>query len=204
MILVISPEHMVHRETEMVNAMFDRGLDLFHIRKKHSDYQTIKDYVSQIDPRYRHKLVLHNFQNLAVPGDLNRFHCSAATRDTLKVSDWKDAILSTSAHRIDEFNALSCCWSYSFFSPFFSSISKPGYGTHNQVRNELTARNNWTTGLIALGGVTQEKLQELFELGVDGAALMGAVWSADQPVAYVDTCVKALYRIKSSTDEKNN
>ena len=48
--------------------MFDRGLDVFHIRKKHLDAQAIQEYVHQIDPIHRHKLVLHHFQQLAIPG----------------------------------------------------------------------------------------------------------------------------------------
>ncbi|MGO1669465.1 MAG: thiamine phosphate synthase [Sphingobacterium sp.] len=204
MILVISPEHQVPRETQIVNAMFDRGLDVFHIRKKHLDAQAIQEYVHQIDPIHRHKLVLHHFQQLAIPEGLHRFHCSAARRDTLKSSDWKDSVLSTSVHSIEEFNALSDSWNYSFLSPVYPSISKAGYGADNQVLNEFTRRKKGTTKLIALGGVTQEKLQELFELGADGAALLGAVWSADQPVEYVATCVRTLCRIKSHTDEKNS
>lgn len=202
MLAVVSLDYIVPRETQMVNAMFDRGLDIFHIRKKNVSDSDIDQYIHQIDPIHRDKLAVHLVQEMTVPKNIKRLHFPSALRHTLKDREQQGWILSTSTHSINEFNSLSASWSYSFLSPVYPSISKPGYGMSTRVLNELSAREHAETKLIALGGITLENLQTVCDQGADGAALSGAVWFSDKPVEYVEASIKLFRHIKSHRHDR--
>ncbi|MDD2764475.1 MAG: thiamine phosphate synthase [Opitutaceae bacterium] len=77
-----------------------------------------------------------------------------------------------------------------FFGPVFPSISKPGHGPRTDfMPEELTAllgqrtAAERKTAVLALGGVTAKNLPRCRDLGFDGAAVLGAVWQAPDPVA---------------------
>ena len=80
-------------------------------------------------------------------------------------------------------------YDYVFISPVFDSISKQGYkaAIDPAGRGQLAqwARQHTTTlpRIVALGGVNAACIPALLEHGFDGAALLGAVWESDNPVA---------------------
>lgn len=76
-----------------------------------------------------------------------------------------------------------------FLSPLFPSISKPGYGpggnlSHAEIAALLAARTpaERRTTVLALGGITAARLPAVRALGFDGAAVLGALWQAANPV----------------------
>jgi thiamine-phosphate pyrophosphorylase len=83
--------------------------------------------------------------------------------------------------------------SYAFLSPVFDSLSKPGYAAAGfdpaQVR--AVATRSGTPPLIALGGVSAERLADAKGMGFSGAAVLGSVWQAADPVAAVAELVQA-------------
>jgi thiamine-phosphate pyrophosphorylase len=76
-----------------------------------------------------------------------------------------------------------------FFGPVFPSISKPGHGLgDNFSANELSALLAQRTPVerhthvLALGGITVERLPQVHALGFDGVGVLGAIWQSDDPV----------------------
>lgn len=49
MIIIIAPENDVPGEIEILHQLFDAGLDYYHLRKPHKDYEAHCDYLNQID-----------------------------------------------------------------------------------------------------------------------------------------------------------
>jgi len=94
--------------------------------------------------------------------------------------------------------------------PVFTSHSKPGYGPmpepeRAQLSTMLVARTpvQRTTEVIAIGGISTPVLGECSALGFDGAAVLGALWDAPDPVAaFVDLSAAAAEHTTPSTEGK--
>lgn len=83
------------------------------------------------------------------------------------------------------------CALCSFLSPIYGSISKPGYEAAFPDADALaSALAGARYPVLALGGVTPDKFEELRELGFAGAALLGAVWQAPDPVAAFEAALR--------------
>lgn len=202
MIVVISQEHKIEQEAGMVNAMFDRGLDVFHFRKR-GGCALAEEFLRQIDPIHHHKIAVYPNDHNPIPKSIRRLHFSSPNRRLIARTETTGMTLSTSCHRIAEFNSLSSDWDYSFLSPFYPSISKPGYGNKNGIYHDLWPRKMLPTRLIALSGITYENLPMVLQWGADGAALSGAVWSANDPVDYLERCVNLHQEIRANSYEKS-
>ncbi|WP_241330457.1 thiamine phosphate synthase [Chryseobacterium arthrosphaerae] len=197
MILVITPEIMIPNETEIINQMFQKGLDLLHIRKPHTTRQELSGFISEVDLSFRSRLVLHTHYELGEDYGIARFHVREKDRLEGEYTSFADKhIISTSVHDINTYNTLGKEWEYAFISPFFPSISKKGYGENATIIEEVKHRDNKEVKLIALGGITPENIYEVFEAGADGAALLGSVWESEDPLKVFMKCRENSFIIK--------
>jgi thiamine-phosphate pyrophosphorylase len=102
----------------------------------------------------------------------------------------RSTFTSRSCHDLATLRATLGQYDSMFFGPVFPSISKPGHGLSDNFSTSglsslLSSRtpNERRTTVLALGGVTAERLPQVRALGFDGVAVLGAVWQADDPVA---------------------
>jgi len=192
MIVVITPEELVQNETEIINALFEEGLDLLHIRKPFINSKENKDFIQNIHSEFHHQLVLHSHYDLAENFNISRFHFREIDRRNDLFKSFTDKTISTSVHDIETFNELSEDWEYAFISPVFPSISKKGYGENSNILYEIKKRNNSNVKLIALGGIHENNISEVFNSRVDGVALLGAIWESNEPLAIFKKCRKSV------------
>ncbi|WP_126652684.1 thiamine phosphate synthase [Chryseobacterium aureum] len=193
MILVISPELIVQNETDIINQMFQEGLDLLHVRKPWLSRNEMIEFITQVDENFYPKLVLHTHYDLGKEFSISRFHFREIDREEeMYKSFMKENTISTSVHDITTYNTLEKEWEYAFISPFFPSISKKGYGLDSTIKKEMQHRNNLDVKLIALGGIDQDNIHEVFESGADGAALLGAIWKSEEPLNVFKKCRNVL------------
>ncbi len=193
MILVITPELIVPNETDIINQMFQEGLDLLHIRKPWISRNEMIEFITQIDESFYSQLVLHTHYDLGKEFTISRFHFREIDRQEKRYESFvKDNIISTSVHDIKTYNTLDKEWEYAFISPFFPSISKKGYGLDSTIKKEIQHRNNQDVKLIALGGINQDNIREVFESDADGAALLGAIWESEEPLNVFKKCRNVL------------
>ncbi|OCA78527.1 thiamine phosphate synthase [Chryseobacterium contaminans] len=191
MILVITPETIVPSESKIINQMFYDGLDLLHIRKPWISREEMAGFISSIHEQFYGQLVLHSHYDLGQDYGVSRFHFREEDRKNGKYKPFMNRdIISTSVHEITAYNTLEKEWEYAFISPFFPSISKKGYGIDSTVMESLKQRNNPDVKLIGLGGIDSSRIHEVFELGVDGVALLGAIWENDEPLNVFRKCKK--------------
>jgi thiamine-phosphate pyrophosphorylase len=188
MIVVISPERNLPNETLWVNKLLEAGLDCFHIRKPNLDDMAVAKYIEQIEKKNYARIVIHDKPKVAQEYGINRFHYSERERNKVSLKSNEESILSTSVHSMETFNGLDSFWEYAFLSPIFSSISKRGYGVDADVANLLKLRINRKTKLIGLGGITPQNMHETLALGVDGVALLGAIWQSENPLHTFKLC----------------
>jgi thiamine-phosphate pyrophosphorylase len=194
-LIVISNPSAIDNEADIINALFAEGLNLFHLRKPKSTEDEISELLSKIDSKYHSKIALHQHYALAERFQVKRIHFSESLRlqtpeDAL--IPWKERgfILSTSIHSLNSIASLSSSFSYAFLGPFFESISKPGYGPDgkNMIILEKTSQRN--TRIIALGGITPDKIDKVKHANFDGAAVLGFIWNnPDNAVANFKACL---------------
>lgn len=188
MIIIITPEKIVPNETEVINELFQEGLDLLHIRKPFMNLEEMKNFIQKINSEFHHRLVLHSHYDLAESYNISRHHFREIDRHNELYKSLTDKTISTSVHDIETFNELSENWEYAFISPVFPSISKKGYGKDSEILNDIKKRDNSNVKLIALGGIHEDNIHIISDSNLDGVALLGAIWENNQPIEIFKKC----------------
>lgn len=170
------------QEMDIIRSFFMNEDALFHLRRYDWGEGQVTDFLSQFTKGELEKIVLNHHHFLATELGINRLHFSEQDRSEIeeeKLQRFADAgfILSTSVHELETFNKLPACFTYVFLSPVFDSISKEGY---KAVNFDLSHRRK-DIQLIGLGGITKDNYKNVFEMGFDGVAFLGGVWSESKP-----------------------
>ena len=185
--IVISNPIAVANEIKLIHALFEEGMELFHVRKPEFSEEEMKTFVAAIGLEYKDKLVLHSYHDLAENFGINRIHFSSINRpDNFQKAEGFS--ISTSTHSIEEFNALSDTFDYAFLSPVFKSISKENYEPNVNWSTEIKKRTNFKTKLIGLGGIEPDNISQSLQFGFDDVALLGTIWHTENPIQNFKLC----------------
>jgi thiamine-phosphate pyrophosphorylase len=91
------------------------------------------------------------------------------------------ARVGVSAHSFDDVAAAAAAGAdYVTLSPIFLTASKPGYGPALGVA-AIGRAADLGISIIALGGVTPDRVRSCLDAGAAGVAVMGEIMRADQP-----------------------
>lgn len=172
---MITPEdYNTPNEIEWVNRLVDGGITV-HIRK-HEDHSTLLKYMIQLKGD-RSKHVIHGDIEAAQKMWVGGIHLKSHQTSGLLPTGWKRSI-SRSCHTLEELKQYEGKLDYAFLSPIYDSISKPGYGS-NFAQTELQETLEKTNlPVIALGGITPEKFDDVQKMGFSGVAMLGGFWNA--------------------------
>jgi len=176
MIILISNPAPIKDEHEIIRQIFDEGLEVFHLRKKEYPESKLRAFIENIPAKYREKIVLHSHYHLATEYGLKGIHVSPAFSGKIPYGT-----LSVSFHTVDEIRKIGIPFDYGFLSPVFDSISKEGYQSRfslDEVKQFLEHRKE---KIIALGGIDEDKIETVKNLGFSGIALLGAIWQSEHP-----------------------
>ncbi|MFV5700518.1 thiamine phosphate synthase [Flavobacterium sp. XS2P12] len=192
MIVITSPI-LIANEIDTVHSLFENGLELLHIRKPDFSEAEMIFFLSEIKSDFRQQLVLHGHHQLATEFGIHRIHFTEKMRaetseESLKKSKEREFKLSTSIHKMVDFEKLSDVFDYAFFGPVFESISKPNYISDIDFEKELKQRNTKKTALIALGGITSDKIKTALEYGFEDVALLGTIWNSNNSIENFKLC----------------
>ncbi|TXE09584.1 thiamine phosphate synthase [Seonamhaeicola algicola] len=199
MIVLIAPEHNVTNEIDILQQLFQNGLQYFHLRKPHMNYEQHCNYLNQIDSKYHNCIVTHRFHKLLKQFNLKGIHFQEAKRHQV-LSTMPSSInrkqfitqyakllnvtsnlletktISSSFHEPEELENCSVIFNYHLLSPVFSSISKKGYSGRGFNVNHINKK------IIGMGGVTANNLTAFDKLGFKGVGVLGGVWQSNAPV----------------------
>lgn len=187
MIIVITQPYFFQGEAERIVQLLSGGAaDIVHIRKPLLDnldrlavldsLEKLERLIQALPSGLYPRLVLHDCFELAVKYGLHGVHLNS--RNPKPPEGWSGAV-SISCHSLSE---LADCrkhtYAYMSLSPIFDSISKQGYRSAFTKEQIAVARR---LGLIdervmALGGVTFDKVNEVLEMGFGGAMILGDAW----------------------------
>lgn len=185
MIVVIAPENDVPTEIEILNQLFQEGLEYYHLRKPDKDYQAHCDYLNKIDKQYHNKIVVHYHHELINNFNLKGIHFQEQKRiDNIdnpgryfKNLNLFGKTISSSFHEPKDLEDCYFEFDYHLLSPVFSSISKEGYKGRGFDVNAIDKT------IIGMGGVTVDNLPAFDTLGYNGVGALGGIWKSDTPVA---------------------
>jgi thiamine-phosphate pyrophosphorylase len=189
---LLTPEKNTPNETEIINTLFGLGLHKLHLRKPHFGATDYRSFISQIDLSYHTSIVIHGNYELYTDLQLGGIHLNSNARD--KGDTWKEiqeissTSISTSFHSWQEIEENTFEYGSVFISPLFNSISKAGYMAATptagiiETRKKLNENQKFCPEIIGLGGIDKNAIPILQQYRYDGAAMLGAVWTAPDPV----------------------
>ena len=191
MIIVITLPYFFDGEAErIVSLLNERRADLIHIRKltvnsedcqQHLQERNLEvrrmtmELLTAIPRQWRSRLVLHDDHDLAEEFGLYGVHLNS--RNPHAPKEWKGSV-SRSCHSLEEVEEWKKKCNYVSLSPIYDSISKKGYRSAFTRQDILQASK---VGIIdhkvmALGGVTFSRLEEVKQMGFGGAMILGDAW----------------------------
>ena len=193
--IVITNPIPITNEIDTIHSLFENGLELLHIRKPDFSETEMTAFLSEIKSDFRQQLVLHSHHQLASAAGIHRIHFTEKARietseKSLKIWQKNGFSLSTSIHQMIDFEELSTVFAYAFFGPVFESISKPKYASNLDFKKELEHRKNNKTTLLAVGGITADKIKTALLYGFDDVALLGILWNSNHPIENFILCQK--------------
>ena len=196
--IVITSPSFFDGEADFITRLFEYGVDTVHLRKPGASATECACLLDCISAAERSRIVIHDFFELAVPYGLHGIHLNARHNE---VPEGYKGHISRSCHSLDEVRRYSPECSYVFLSPVFDSVSKQGYQSAftAEVLSRAAEEGIIDSKVIALGGITPDRIPYLRSLGFGGAAMLGCVNNlASLPAA---DQISALKRIRDAFNE---
>jgi len=194
-LIVISAPFPVPDEVNIVNRLFETGLQYYHIRSPFVDSDTQRNFIQQVCEEYRCRIVIHQHYEMAETQPIGGIHFKENNVKLLMQGDpaylyWvnhklahPDFHLSASFHDLDVILRAKEPYDYVFISPVFESISKEGYTASFNLSSLQRTAYLTKQKIIVMGGVEPDKMPIVHQLGVDGVAVLGYIWKSPDPVA---------------------
>lgn len=172
-LFLISYDTFFEGEADVINSLLSVHPLTLHLRKPGCtihDYQRLLDTIT---PDHYASIMIHEHHQLLDSYDLKGIHYKSGYRKNLQ----HGVYTSTSCHSIEELLSLDGQFDQMFISPVFPSISKKGYSGNlnlNLLSDHL--QKDHKSKIIALGGISDNKIDHLKKIGFDACAVLGAVW----------------------------
>jgi len=177
MLVVISSPTAFADEADTICALFDEGLALFHLRKKDLDEVQLRHFIEKLPQEHHAKIMLHSHYHLVDEYGLKGIQVSE------HYHGWRpQATLGVSFHSIEAIKTYDKAFDYGFISPVFDSISKDGYVSRFDLNEISQFLSQTEQTILALGGIDEDKIDQVKQLGFKGFALLGAIWQSDDPI----------------------
>lgn len=175
-IIAITTPKASDDDASIIGHLLDRGIDIIHLRKPESKVSECRKILAALTAEQRSKIVIHDYPELYFEFSLKGIHIN---RNITSLPDGYSGFKSRSCHTLEEVMKYKDSYDYLFLSPIFDSISKVGYKSAFSLEElERAARAGIIDErVIALGGVTLEKIPLLKALNFGGVAMMGALYN---------------------------
>ena len=196
MILITNPQQ-VSNETEIINALFEEGLEVLHLRKPGFDQVQMCEFISKIDQRFHSRIMIHSHYELLDSYNLKGLHFTEKTKHLLPDYDDVQCTKSMAVHELAELRSIRPTVGYILLSPLFPSVSKEGYSKQwdiEELKLELAKTHGF--GTVALGGITLKNVKTVKELGFQDFALLGSIWEPVKAGCSKEQAIDILKRFK--------
>ena len=177
MTIVITLPYFFDGEAEQIALLLHSTVDFIHIRKPDSKAEEVERLIQAIPSEYYARLVLHDHHELAVKYHLHGIHLNG--RNPQPPVGWNGSV-SKSCHSLEEVKEWKGNCDYVSLSPIFDSISKKGYHAafSSEEITEAYHQGIIDKKVIALGGVTFNKIDDVLRMGFGGGMILGDAWKS--------------------------
>ncbi|MBQ3593977.1 MAG: thiamine phosphate synthase [Bacteroidales bacterium] len=181
-LIAITKPDFYDGEAAFIKRLFESGFDIVHLRKPccrdvarcvHID--CICNILNELSSEERSRIVVHDYPELYYEFSLKGIHIN---KNIVKYPEGYQGFKTRSCHSLEEVMLYKDDFDYVFLSPIFDSISKQGYKsafTQEELR-KASQEGIIDEKVVALGGVTYDKIPLLKDLGFGGAAMMGGAF----------------------------
>lgn len=173
-LIAITTPKVTDDDASIIGRLLDRGIDIIHLRKPESTIDECRKLLTKLTAEQRSKIVIHDYPELYSEFSLRGVHIN---RNITSLPIGYNGSISRSCHTFEEVMRYKEECDYLFLSPIFDSISKRGYKSRfsDEVLRRASVEGLIDSKVIALGGVTLDKIPYLRSLNFGGVAMMGAI-----------------------------
>ena len=205
-LVVVGPPFPFEKETNIINELFELGMDYHHIRSPFIDEDVQRKFIKRIKNKHRNKLVIHQHHDMTDEFEIKGVHLKETHRKELNQNNeqylkwlaYKKANpafhLSASFHDLEDLVNCQHPSDYAFIGPVFSSISKTNYSASWSMAALERAIGNSQVPIVTIGGIRPEHITQVKEWGATGVATLGYIWNSEDPV-------KSFKELKAKCDE---
>ena len=177
-IIAITVPKMIEEDAYLISNLLKMGIHSIHLRKPEATINECRQLLTKLTDAERAKIIIHDYPELYTEFSLKGIHIN---KNITSLPDGYNGFKTRSCHSFDEIERYKTEYDYLFLSPIFDSISKVGYKS-GFTKEELLKAS--TSGIIdhkviALGGVTLDKLPYLKQLNFGGIAMIGGIYNTD-------------------------
>ena len=174
--IVITPDHYVEREAERISELLNGRFDILHLRKPNWTADECRRLLDKIDSSLYNRIVIHDFYELYTEYLLRGIHLTG--RHPNIPEGLTPTHISCSCHSLEEVKLRKPNMTYVFLSPIFDSISKAGYQSHfsYETLKQASKDGSIDNKVMAVGGVSDDKIDIIEEIGFGGYAMLGNAW----------------------------
>lgn len=193
-LIVITTPHFFEGESLMLSALFREGMEKLHLRKPRSDKEELRALLEALPPEYHSRIVVHDHFSLASEYQLAGIHLNS--RNHTIPEGFKGSV-SRSCHSLQEVED-NRQLDYVFLSPIFPSISKEGYGSNfsTEVLRDAASQGIINEKVVALGGLCEQTIPMIRDLGFGGMAILGALWGETPETLQINTIINQYKKIQ--------
>ena len=187
--ILITLPRILKNEAETLAALCGAGVSVIHIRKPEASEPEIEELLKTLQAlgADMSRLTIHYNEPLARKYGLGGVYLRI---EELLAGAGEGLRRSCSAHGWTEAERAATDADYVFLSPLFDSISKPGYRSAIDPAEAAERLRRRKGRIVALGGIRPANIARVRRIGFDGAAVLGAAWSADEKAVNTERTLK--------------
>lgn len=189
-LIVISSSKNRADEAKVMTALFESGLNIYHLRKPSMSTADMIHTIESVPEHFHDRIVIHSHHKLAGRYPLKGIHLTGIHRRR-KFSTWlrlrmlrmkNDSLtISTSFHKLAEVYTNKEEFSYVFLGSIFDRLTNnfnAGYSEHS-IRATIGKTD---LPMIARGGTNAGNILRCRDLGFTGIAFASSIWDSQSPV----------------------
>lgn len=175
-LILLTNEEFFVEEDKIISTFFEEGLDVLHLRKPDSNPLYSERLLTLLPDEYHKQIVVHDHFYLKKEFGLKGIHLNSRHPEA---PAWYQGHISKSLHTLNEVETQKKDFDYVFLSPIYDSISKTDYpATFNHESLEKAHKSGIIDKhVMALGGITLERIKELKDYGFGGIVIKGDIWN---------------------------
>lgn len=176
-----------HTLYSTIEAALQGGVRAIQLREKDlsvDELRPLAEQLRQLTRQHNAKLLINRHLDLALEVDADGVHLGgdAPPADVARQQLGPTALIGVSTHSLTEIaQAAQQGADFVTFGPVYATPSKLPYGPPQGLAALTTACHNASLPVFALGGINNDRKQEVLNAGATGIALISAICASPNP-----------------------